>query len=138
MKTIKLNSETKIDTGFTTPENYFENFASRILLEIKENEKKKPIALYSKIKIWTVAVAAIFILGLLIPVYPFFENPMSRIDDKSLENYLVYSSSISDAELAYLLDNNDLEKISVELKVEDKIIENELTKNTDLEQYLLN
>ena len=63
---------------------------------------------------------------------------MSKIDDKSLENYLVYSSSISDAELAYLLDNNDLEKISVELKVEDKIIENELTKNTDLEQYLLN
>jgi hypothetical protein len=138
MKTIKLNSETKIDTGFTTPENYFENFASRVLLEIKENEEKKPIALYSKIKIWTVAVAAIFILGLLIPVYPFFENPMSKIDDKSLENYLVYSSSISDAELAYLLDNNDLEKISVELKVEDKIIENELTKNTDLEQYLLN
>lgn len=138
MKTFKLNSETKIDTGFTTPENYFENFASKILLEIQENDEKKPIALYSKIKIWTAAVAAIFILGLLIPVYHFFENPMSKIDDKSLENYLVYSSSFSDAELAYLLDNNDLEKISIELKVEDKIIENELTKNTDLEQYLLN
>lgn len=138
MKTFKLNSETKIDTGFTTPENYFENFASKILLEIQENEEKKPIALYSKIKIWTAAVAAIFILGLLIPINHFFENPMSKIDDKSLENYLVYSSSFSDAELAYLLDNNDLEKISIELKVEDKIIENELTKNTDLEQYLLN
>ena len=44
MKTFKLNSETKIDTGFTTPENYFENFASKILLEIKEKysyEKNK-------------------------------------------------------------------------------------------------
>ncbi len=137
MKTFKIDTEPKIATGFITPENYFENFSSKVLLEINK-EETKIVSLNSKIKIWIYAVAAIFVLGLMIPIYNYFENPLSKIDDNSLENYIVYSSSISDDDFAYLLDNNDIEKINIDLNVEDKTIENELTNNTDLEQYLLN
>ena len=137
MKTFKIDNKPKIETGFSTPENYFENFSSKVLLKINKDESKN-ISLYSKRKIFFYMAAAVLILGLMIPVYNYFDNPLSKIDDESLENYIVYSSAISNDEFAYLLDNNSINKINIELKIEDKTIENELTNNSDLEQYLLN
>ncbi len=137
MKTFKIDIVPKIETGFNSPENYFENFSSKVLLEINK-EETKIVSLYSKRKIWFYAVAAVFVLGLTIPMYDYLENPLSKIDDKSLENYIVYSSSISDNDFAYLLDDSDLENMNITLNIEDKTIENELTNSTDLEQYLLN
>jgi hypothetical protein len=137
MKTFKIDTEPKIATGFITPENYFENFSSKVLLEINK-EETKIVSLYSKRKIWFYAVAAVFVLGLTIPMYDYLENPLSKIDNISLENYIVYTSSISDDDFAYLLDDSDLENMNITLNIEDKIIENELTNSTDLEQYLLN
>ena len=138
MKTLKLENKPKIETGFITPENYFKNFSSKILLEINQEKKPKIIPFYTKRKIWIYAVAAVFVVGLMIPLYTYLENPMSKIDDKSLENYIVYSSSISEDDYTYLLDDEDIKKIDVEINVEDKTIENELTNNADLEQYFLN
>lgn len=137
MKTFKIDTEPKIKTGFITPENYFENFSSKILVEINK-EETKIVPLYSKRKNWIYAAAAIFVLGLMIPIYNYLENPLSKIDDKSIENYIVYSSSISEDDYTYLLDNDDIEKINIEFNVEYKTIENELTNNADLEQYFLN
>lgn len=137
MKTFKIDTEPKIETGFNTPENYFENFSSRILLEINK-EETKIVSFYSKRKIWFYSAAAVFVLGLMIPMNNYLENPLSKVDDKSIENYIVYSSYISDDDFAYLLDDSDLEKINITLNIEDKTIENELTNSTDLEQYLLN
>jgi hypothetical protein len=137
MKTFKIDTEPKIETGFNTPENYFENFSSRILLEINK-EETKIVSFYLKRKIWFYSAAAVFVLGLMIPMNNYLENPLSKVDDKSIENYIVYSSYISDDDFAYLLDDSDLEKINITLNIEDKTIENELTNSTDLEQYLLN
>jgi hypothetical protein len=137
MKTFKIEIEPKIETGFITLESYFENFSSKILLEINKDDKKI-VSIYSKRKIWFYAAAAIFVLGLIIPTYNYLENPLSKIDDKSLENYIVYSSFIFNDDFAYLLDNIDVKKIHITLNVEDKTIENELTNSTDLELYLLN
>lgn len=138
MKTFKLENEPKIETGFIIPENYFENFSSKIIVEVNKKEQPKIISLYPKSKIWIYTVAAIFVLGLMIPIYNYLENPLSKIDDQSLENYIVYSSSISENEISYLLDNTDIENINIKLNIEDRTIENELTNSIDLEQYLLN
>lgn len=138
MKTLNIQNAPKIETGFVTPENYFENFSSRITLEINQEKEPKIIPFYTKRKVWIYAVAAIFVIGLMIPLYNYSENSFSKIDDESLENYIVSSSSITEDYYAYELDKEDIKKINIELNIEDKTIENELTNNADLEQYFLN
>jgi hypothetical protein len=77
-------------------------------------------------------------LGLIIPIYNHFSNHSSEIDEVILENYITNKSDISDTDLASLLDEEDIQKMSIDLNIEDKIIENELTTNTNLEQHITN
>jgi hypothetical protein len=55
-----------------------------------------------------------------------------------LENYITYQSSVSNTDLVNLLNEEDIQKMSIDLNIEDKTIENELTENKNLEYYLLN
>jgi len=137
MKTFKLENQPKIESGFKTPENYFDTFASRVIQQLP-TEEPKTISIFSKRKTWLYAAAAILILGLSIPIYNQFKSTSSEIDDATLENYIAYQSSVSDTDLANLLDEEDIQKISVDLNLEDKALENELTENKNLEYYLLN
>lgn len=137
MKTFKLENQPKIESGFKTPENYFDTFAARVIQQLP-TEEPKTISIFSKRKTWLYAAAAILILGLSIPIYNQFKSTSSEIDDATLENYIAYQSSVSDTDLANLLDEEDIQKISVDLNLEDKALENELTENKNLEYYLLN
>ena len=40
MKEFKLDNNPKISPGFSVPENYFENFSSKLLQELPKNEPK--------------------------------------------------------------------------------------------------
>lgn len=137
MKTFKLENEPKIESGFKTPEHYFDDFSARVMQQLPE-EEPKTISIFSKRKTWLYAAAAILIFGLSIPFYNQFNSPSSEIDDVTLENYIAYQSSISDTDLVNLLDEEDIQKMSIDLDIEDKTIENELTENKNLEYYLLN
>jgi hypothetical protein len=137
MKTFKLENEQKIESGFKTPENYFDTFSARVMQQLPE-EDPKVISLFSKRKTWIYVAAAILVLALTIPVYNNFNGHSSEIDDATLENYISYHSTVSDADLVNLLDEKDIQKISINLDIEDKTIENELSINGNLEQYLLN
>ena len=137
MKLLNLQKETKIETGFKVPENYFEDFSSRVFPKLTE-KKPKSISLFTKRKKWIYAVAAIFILGMLLPIYTYLKNPYSDLNHSAVENYIVFNSTLTDSDLAYLLDENDIEKLNISLNIDDKTIENELSNNSDLEQYLLN
>ncbi|MFM9826289.1 hypothetical protein [Flavobacterium sp.] len=137
MKTFHLKNKPRIDSGFKVPENYFEDFSSRVLPKLIEKEPKV-ILLYTKRKKWIYAVAAIFILGMLLPMYTYLKNSYSDLNHTNVEDYIVYNSTITDSDLAYLLDKNDFEKLNTSLNIDDKTIENELSKNSDLEQYLIN
>jgi hypothetical protein len=137
MKTFKLDNEPKLKTGFTVPENYFEDFSARIMQQLPPNEPKV-ISIYARKKTWMYAAAAILILALSIPIYTNFLSDSSEIEDATLENYIAYQTNVSDAELVSLLDDQDIQKISVDLGIEDFTIENELSHNNNLEQYLLN
>ena len=76
---------------------------------------------------------------MVVPVaYTNFYKSSPDIDDATLENYISYNTSISDADLVNLLDEKDIQKIDIGLKIEDKTIENELSENQNLEHYLLN
>jgi len=137
MKTFKLENEPKIESGFRTPENYFEDFSAKVLQQLPKNEPKV-ISIFYKRKTWMYSAAAVIILALTIPVYNNYYSNSSEIDTPSLENYIAYHTSVSDADLVNLLDEKDIQEMSVDLNIEDNIIEDELSENKNLEQYLLN
>jgi hypothetical protein len=137
MKTFKLENEPKIESGFKTPENYFETFSARVMQQLLV-EEPKIIPIFYKRKTWFYAAAAVLILGLSIPIYNHFYSRSSEIDDTTLENYIAYHSSVSDTDLVNLLDEKDIQKMNIDLNIEDKTIENELSENKNLENYLLN
>lgn len=138
MKTFKLDNEPKIESGFKTPENYFDTFSARVKQQLPKDEPKT-ISLFSRRKTWIYAAAAVLVLGLTIPVvYNNFYSRSPEIDEATLENYISYNTSISDADLVNLLDEKDIQKIDIGMNIEDKAIENELSENQNLEHYLLN
>lgn len=137
MKTFKLENEPKIKSGFKTPENYFEDFSARIIQQLpKENSKTIPLFKRKKASIYS--VAAVLIIALTLPIYNNYFKKKSEIDNSSLENYITYHTSISDADLVNLLDKNDIQKMNIDLNIQDKTIEDEFSANSNLEYYLLN
>lgn len=138
MKTFKLENEPKIESGFKTPENYFDDFSARVMQQLQK-EEPKTISLFARRKTWMYAAAAVLAMALSIPVvYNNFHNRSPEIDATTLENYISYHSTVTDAELVNLLDEKDIQKINIDLNIGDRAIENELSAENDLEQYLLN
>ncbi len=137
MKTFKLENKPKIETGFTVPENYFEDFSARMMQQLPEKEVKV-ISIFARKKTWFYAAAAVLVMALSVPIYNNLSSNSSEIDAVTLENYITSQTSLSDTELVNLMDEKDIQKLNIDLKIEDKTIENELSGNTNIEQYLLN
>ena len=137
MKTFKLDNEPKIKTGFTVPDNYFEDFSTKMMQQLPENEPKV-ISFFARKKTWMYGAAAILVLALSLPIYNNYFSHSLEIDADTLENYIADQSTVSDIDLVNLLDEQDIQKMSVDLNIEDITIENELSQNKNLEQYLLN
>ena len=133
MKTFKLENEPKIKSGFITPDNYFDDFSTKIMRQLPTDEPKV-ISFFLRKKTWFYSAAAIIILSLIIPNYI---NNSSEIETISLENYITYQSTISDVELVSLLDENDIQKMNEDLNLENKHIENELSSEANIDIYLL-
>lgn len=137
MKTFKLDNEPKIQTGFTVPENYFNDFSAKMMQQLPKNEPKI-ISLFARKKTWMYAAAAVMVMALSLPIYNNYFSNSSEIDSTTLENYITYQSTVSPTDIVNLLDEQDIQKISLDLDIEDVAIENELSGNKNLEQYLLN
>lgn len=138
MKTFKIDNDPKIESGFIIPENYFDTFSAR-LMEKLPKEEPKIIPLYAKRRTWIYAAAAILVMALTIPiVYTNFYNRSQEIDQTTLENYISYHSTVSDTDLVNLLDEKDIKKISIDLNIDDQLIENELSQSDNIEHYILN
>jgi hypothetical protein len=63
MKTVE--NEPKIETGFITPEHYFENFSIKMMEQLPNNEPKV-ISIFQKRKNIFMLVAAVLVLALMI------------------------------------------------------------------------
>ena len=136
MKPINLDIENKIATGFIVPDNYFDDFSGRLLAKIPA-KKVKIVSIFSQRKNWIYA-AAIFIIGLSIPVINHFYNNSTDIEKVDLENYIANHSTINDIDIADLLTDKDIQEMNNNMNIEDKAIEKELTGNENLEEYLIN
>lgn len=144
MKEFKLENETKITTGFVTPDNYFEDFSARFMQNLPSNEVAavKVIPLYKRRSTIISLVAAIFVIALMLPF--FNQSPVAttstEIDQASLENYLSYQTNVSQYDLINSLETEDLEDLSVPVTtttLEQETIEDLLVDNGNLEHYII-
>ena len=136
MKTFKLENEPKIESGFKTPDHYFEEFAAKITQQLPENEPKV-ISIFHKRKNILFAVAAVLVLALMIPVYTTLSTNTKTLDETTLENYITYQSNVNQYDLISELELEDINKIKTTIPIEDEAIEDVLTTNSDMEHLIL-
>lgn len=136
MKEFKLDNEPKINSGFKTPVNYFDDFYENVVLKIPEKETKV-ITIFEKRKTWIYVAAAILVTALFIPVLYQNNNQFSELDDTTIENYLAENAGISETELFDLLQEDDLDKINFNHQIDDQTIEDILIINSNFEGYLV-
>ena len=117
MKNFKIDENSKKETGFAIPENYFENLESEIFNRIKTKEVKV-ISIFQQSKYWITAIAAIFIIGL------FFSISSKNKNEESVANeeFLTSQTDLTTEDLAEYLTENDLKTLEENLTVYDQTI----------------
>lgn len=130
MKDFNLEKQPKIETGHKVPEGYFESFSEKIMSQIASeysNENSKVVSLFDRNKKWILSIAASFVVMFSINFY-FFNLNKKEIEIQEIENYIVQEATITDYDIADLMNENDIKKITIEYK-----LENQSTENIDLE-----
>lgn len=130
MKSFNPENGRKMETGFRTPDNYFEGFEDR-LMDVMGARKAKVVPLATRYRNAFYAAAAIIIIALAIPIVNRIKQPSAQIDDAALEHYLAYESGISQFDLLTALDQSDIETIEEQsaLPVSDEAIEEMLSEH---------
>jgi hypothetical protein len=134
MNKFKIDYKNKITSGFTYPEDYFEQFSEA--LNSKINQPKATVKVISiNTKKWITIVAAVFIIALSVSVYSKMVVSQSY-EKNTTEYYITNHSEISQYDLITLLDKKDIENLSVELNCSTTKMDNEFTNINDIENYL--
>lgn len=136
MKEFRLDNEPKITSGFKTPEGYFDDLSEKINANLPKNEPKV-ISIFQKRKTWIYGVAAVLAISLSVVFYQQFQSP-ETLDAEFLENYIARNTTVSEYDLLELLEKEDIEKIQIDLDIQDEVLEETMIHNTNLEHYLTN
>ena len=136
MKTFKLENEPKIETGFKTPDHYFENFSIKMMEQLPKNEPKV-ISIFQKRKTLILMAAAILIIALMIPFLTPSSTNTNEIDEAALENYITYQSNVNQYDLISVLETEDINKIKTGIVLGDEVIEDHFSTNSNLENLIL-
>lgn len=135
MKTFKLENEPKITTGFKTPEDYFDNFSTKVLQQINEKEVKV-IPLYKRKKVLSLVAAAAVVIVLMVPVVNNYNATSKELDEDTLETYLAYQSNLNQYDLIQNLDTNDIQKLNKNVAIEDETLEDILSSSPNIEHLI--
>lgn len=136
MKEFKLDKEPKITSGYKVPGGYFENLEDAVITKI--TEKEIPVfSLFTKRK-WVIAIAAIFVIAISIPIVNQISTSTTKIDEFQLENYLTEQSCLSEDDIVELLDHEKIQQIKLELNVDSHELEETLLNSSNLEEYIIN
>ncbi|MDI6051077.1 hypothetical protein QLS31_14710 [Flavobacterium sp. XS2P24] len=136
MKTFKLENEPKIETGFKTPDHYFENFSIKMMEQLPKNEPKV-ISIFQKRKTLIMMAAAILVLALMIPILSPSSTNTKELDAVALENYITYQSNVNQYDLISVLETEDINNIKTGIVLGDDAIEDHLSTNSNLENLIL-
>jgi hypothetical protein len=136
MKEFRLDNEPKIASGFKTPEGYFDNLSEKINKNLP-NSEPKAISIFQKRKTWMYGIAAVLAISISVVFYQQFQST-ETLDAEFLENYIARNTTVSEYDLLELLEKEDIEKIQIDLEIQDDILEETMIHNTNLEHYLTN
>jgi len=142
MKNFDLHNDTKIPSGFKTPENYFDSLEERVMQRISFDENKittgfkvpknyfdsleekvmqklplktkevKVISLWQRKSVWISSVAAVFLISL---GTLYFFNQQTSTDLTISNDYLAYQSDITTEDIALQLTDEDITALETEL-----------------------
>lgn len=133
MKPFKLD-EQKIESGFKVPDGYFEKLTSDINAKLATNEPKV-VSIFSRKKVIYYAVAAVLVLALSIPLFNYY-NSTTSLTQEEVEDYIALQSGITEDDLVNALDKEDIEELKIDLKIEDKVLEETLVNELNIEEYI--
>jgi hypothetical protein len=119
MNDFKLDKGQKISTGFTTPNDYFDNFTNAIMGQLPVREVKI-VPLYKRKPVWLSAAAGFIVIAGLSVLYT--TNMASQPDDAAIENYLVYQANVNSYDLMQNLDQNDIDELEKSIVINDEQI----------------
>lgn len=136
MKDFKLDSSEKITTGFQIPEGYWDAFSEKVMQRIPK--EPKVISFYARNKRWIYSVAAVLVLALSLPIVNQLQNKEQELSSIEIENYLTQNKLLSDDEIVNLLEQEDVDNLRVTTPITKDVLEDELSNNTDVEQYITN
>jgi hypothetical protein len=134
MKDFNLEKQAKIEPGFNTPEGYFDSFSEKIMINI-ENENPKVISLLDRNRKWMISIAASFLV-LFSTGYFFYNSNKNKTENAEIEQYIVNNSTITDDDIASLLSENDIEKLTIDYNLENNTTENIDIENLNIEENL--
>jgi hypothetical protein len=140
MKTFKLDNEPKIESGFKTPDNYFENFSAKLIQSLPKEpiaEETKVISIFRKRKTVLMAIAAVLVLALMIPIAYQANTKNKEVDTITLENYLAEETNLNQDELIGEIDPENGNIISNTKEVETETLEDILVANPNIENLLI-
>ena len=136
MKAFKLENEPKIETGFKTPDDYFENFSVKMMEQLPASEPKV-ISIFQKRKNILLMVAAVLVIALMIPYLNYSTANSQALDRIALENYINYQSNVNQYDLMRVLETEDINNMNTSIVLEDEAIEDVLSANSNLENLIL-
>ena len=136
MKAFKLENEPKIETGFKTPDDYFENFSVKMMEQLPASEPKV-ISIFQKRKNILLMVAAVLVIALMIPYLNYSTASSQALDRIALENYINYQSNVNQYDLMRVLETEDINNMNTSIVLEDEAIEDVLSTNSNLENLIL-
>jgi hypothetical protein len=136
MKAFKLENEPKITTGFKTPENYFDDFSTKVLAKISEEKEVKVIPIYKRKKVLSLLAAAVVVIALMIPIISNYNSTSKDLDEDTLETYLAYQSNLNQYDLIQNLDTKDIQDLGKNDAIPDETLEDILANNPNIEHLI--
>jgi hypothetical protein len=139
MKAFKLENEPKIKSGFKTPEGYHDSFSSKFLQNLPKEEitdNVKVISIFRKRKTIIMAIAAVLVLAIMIPILYTIETKNNELDSETIENYLAEESNINQYELIGEIEPES-NSIVNSTKLEDETLEDILVTNPNIENLII-
>lgn len=138
MKDFNLEKKKQIESGFKVPDGYFDSFSEKVMTQISSESLKedtKVVSLFDRNKKWILSIAATFVVMFSAGYYFYNENKIET-ETTEIENFIVDQSGITDEEIVMLLDQNDINKITVDYNLDHNSIESLDVETLDLEENL--
>lgn len=129
MKNFNLNND-KINAGFKVPEDYFEQFESKMLTQLALENEPKVFSLWKQKRVWMTSIAAVLLISIALPVY-FSMNKTTKptFEDETIETYLAMQTNMTNYEIANELTNEDFASLEESLALNNDAVELYLEEN---------